>query len=709
MSTTVAVPTAPVLPQNESAEGRAARAFELAFARTEYNYMRSYLDAVPMSADLPGAEKFSLDYEAQVVKVFVPLVENFKAVVGMLLQRELAGDLPAETLSEIRASWDKLDHEFSLLHPLRDAKDLRAFLQALGQLPAALENLVNLPRDVSAMLTGLERMFKEMLATGPTAFLKSTLYDMLSTPHGRQYLHARTVEDYAALYPVMPTPSALTIERQPWMPAEGLPCEQDWFFGQLQVAGFNTTQLRGVVNERGDAGQAFVLSELLEKFPVSDAILQRVSGDANATLAQAARDGRLCAVDYAQLEGARTEPLHGEARYVTAPIALFYWNPSPPPGFPPQGALQPIAIQLGQRFDPESTPIFTPGDRADANDPDGLKWRLAKYVVNVVCAIQHESVAHLGDTHLIIEPMIVATHRQLARNHPLHKLLLPHFRFTININDDAIHSLIVPGGVVACNVGIAIESSLELVTRAHQAWRWDQNRPDRVFALRGVDRLPAFAFRDDTLLLWRATHDFVSAYLRVYYRDDAAVGADQELQGWIHELTAAQYCGFQGLEGLVPSGDAQRPWRIESLDYLIEMVALILYTAGPQHASVNYAQYPLMSFVPSVTGSIYQPMPTRSTTLASEAELLAWYPPLDIALYGACFEFLLSAVQYDTYGRYEHNPRDPYFTDPRVQPLVADFQDALALIEIQIRARNQERALPYPFQLPSQIPNSISI
>jgi arachidonate 15-lipoxygenase len=709
MTTTLAVPSAPVLPQHDSDEARAARAFQLSLARTDYNYMRSYLDAVPMSADLPGAEKFSLDYEAQVVKVFVPLVENFKAVVAMLLERELAGDLPTDALAQLRAAWEKLDHEFSLLHPLRDAKDLKAFLDALGQMPRALENLVNLPRDLEAMVSGLDRMFKEMLATGPTAFLKSTLYDMLSTPHGRQYLHAQSVEDYAALYPVMPTPTALTIESQPWMPREGKPCEQDWFFGQLQVAGFNTTQLRGVVIEKAADSDAVRLADLRAKCPVTDAILQRVSGDATITLERAARERRLYVVDYAQLEGARTDPLHGEARYIAAPIALFYWNPAPPPGFPPGGALQPVSIQLAQRHDPATSPIFTPGDVSGANDPQGLKWRLAKYVVNAVCAIQHEAVAHLGDTHLIIEPMIVATHRQLATQHPLLKLLIPHFRFTININDDAIHSLIVPGGVVACNVGIAIESSLKLVSDAHRAWRWDRNRPERVFALRGVDALPGFAFRDDTLLLWQATRDFVASYLRVYYRDDADVAADTELQGWIHELTAPEYCGFQGLGGLVASGDPVRPWRIESLDYLIEMVALIIYTAGPQHASVNYAQYPLMSYVPSVSGSVYRPMPTRDSGPASEADLIAWYPPLDVALYGACFEFLLSAVQYDRFGHYEHNPRDPYFTDPRVQPLVADFQDALALIEIEIRRRNRERPLPYPFQLPSQIPNSISI
>jgi arachidonate 15-lipoxygenase len=709
MSMTKLSTAVPTLRQQDSAEAQLARADQLAMARTNYNYMRSYLEAVPMSADLPGPEKFTLDYETQVLKVFVPMLENFKNVVGMLLERELKGDLPTQAVTDVRTAWETFEKDFSLLHPLRDAKDLHALLKAMAELPAALEGMINIPKDVAAMVEGLDKMFKEILATGPTAFLKSTLYDMLSTPHGRGYLQPSSIDDYAAMFPIMPKPMALTIERQPWMPSEGAPCEQDWFFGHLQIAGFNTTQLRGVSNSSEPAGKACALSDLLHKMPVTDAVLQSVTGQAQLTLAEAADQGRLCVVDYAQLADAKTEALHGEQRYITAPIGLFYWNPTPPAGFPPGGALQPIAIQLGQKFDAEATPIYTPNDCANGNDRNGLKWRIAKYTMNVCSAIQHEAVAHLGDTHLIIEPMIVAMHRQLAVNHPLYKLLTPHFRFTININDDAIHSLIVPGGVVACNVGIAIESSLQLVTRAHQAWRWDEHFPNRDFELRGVDRLPEFPFRDDTLLLWRAIRDYVTAYLGVYYRSDEDVRADVELQGWIWELTAPQYCGFKGLGGLTATGDSERPWRIERLDYLIDMIALILYTAGPRHASVNYAQYPLMSYVPSVGGSLYRPSPTRSMKLETINDCLPWYPPLDIALYGATFEYLLSAVQYDTFGRYEHNPRDPYFTDPRVQPLVADLQDALALIEIEIRKRNTDRPMPYPFQLPSQIPNSISI
>jgi arachidonate 15-lipoxygenase len=705
-----ATPTLPSLPQHASREQRAQRQFQLSLARTEYNYMRSYLEAVPMSADLPPGEKFSLDFEAQVIKVFIPLGENFKAAVMMLLERELASDLPVQQLADVRAAYEKLSKDFSIFHPERDAKEMEAFLKALAEVPAALENLVNLPKDLEKMLTGLTKVFDDFLANGPTAFLKSTLYDLLREDHGHDYLLAQSMADYESLFIKVPTPLMLAIERKDWMPAEGKPCDQDWFFGFLQVGGFNTTQLRGVVPSAVAGSKAVALPDLQKKMPVTDALLQGVLGDTSVTLAGAMADHRLYVVDFTTFEGAHADPLHGQPRFLAAPIALFYWNPTPGPGYPPGGAMQPIAIQLAQKHDAETAPVFTPNDSAGGNDPAKLKWRVAKFFVNVCLAIQHESVAHLGDCHLMIEAMVVAANRQLSTEHPLLKLLKPHFRFTININDDAIHSLITPGGVVATNVGPAIEDTLRMVGDAHRAWRWDEANPERVFALRGVDKVPDFPFRDDTLPLWHAIKRYVSAYLRLYYANDQDVRDDEELQGFVMELTDPRYCGLKGLGGLTATGDDARPWRLDSLDYLVEMVSLILYTAGPQHASVNYAQYPLMSYMPSVGGTIYKAPPGKSTKVATEQDLLAWYPPLDVALYTFLFEFLLSGVQYDTFGHYEHNSRvDPYFTDPRVEPLVAQLQADLALAEMDIRKRNVARPMPYPFQLPSQIPNSISI
>lgn len=705
----------PTLPQNvTNPKEKENRAFKLSLARTQYNYMFSYLEPVPLSADVPDGEGFSLEYEAKVLAVFLPLTNNFKNVVLGLLERELENDLTINEFHRIKESYEKLEKEMSL-NLVKDIKNLEDFAKSLLELPKDIKDLINqitgIPKDLAKMATGLEQVLGDFIKEGPTAFLKSTMYDMLRESHGNNYLHAKSIEDYENLFLTLPKPLTLTIEEKPWMTKDKKRWEQDWFFGYLQIAGFNTTLLQGIRTENASEKNVVILSELQKKFPVTDAIFQKVSGDKDATLEDAARKKRLYVCDYSMLDGTTAIVFHGEQRYITAPIALFYWNPTPPEGFPPNGAMQPIAIQLGQKFDVEITPIFTPNNSSNANDPNYYKWEIAKYVVNVAGAIQHESVAHLGACHLTIEPMVVAAHRQLSENHPLLKLLIPHFRFTIQINDSALHSLIIPGGVVAANVGTAIEDTLKMVASAHEAWRFDEHSPDRLFSGRGVnsDSLPIFPFRDDTLLLWKAIKNFVSGYLKAYYHDDKTVIEDAELQGWINEMVSPIYAGIKGMDKLKKIENPKQPYKLDSLDYLIQIVSQIIYIAGPQHASVNYAQYPLMTYTPSVAGTIYNPMPTRSQVIESEAKMIEWYPPLDVSLYSVSFEYLLSGVQFDTFGHYNSDPRLPYFNDPLVSEIVLDFQEELAQIEAIIRKRNKERPMPYLFQVPSMIPNSISI
>jgi arachidonate 15-lipoxygenase len=705
----------PTLPQNVSPEQQAQRQFDLALARTSYNYMRTYIEPLPLSADVPAGENFSIEYEAKVVATFLPLAENFKKVVIDLLERELKDDLPGDVFTSVEDSYEKLASEMSL-NVCKDIENLKDFTKSLADLPQkirqAIDGLVQLPKDLEQMLTGMEDVFNEFLKSGVTAFLKSTMIDMLRDHKDGQYLRPRTLDDYANLFSLLPKPTVLTLEKKNWMPAGGDVWEHDWFFGYLQIAGFNTTNLLGVKAQRGTSGQALLLSDLQKKMPVTDPMFQSVIGRNDISLQEAAEQNRLFVCDYPQFSATRGGVVHGEQRYLPAPIALFYWNPTPPEGFPSgKGALQPIAIQLGQAFNAESTPIFTPNNCSDADDANGFKWKIAKFIVNSICAVQHETVAHLGACHLTVEPVVVASHRQLPIEHPLMKLLLPHFRFTIEINDSALHSLIVPGGVVATVIGPTIESTGQLLVNASAAWRWDEHNPEQLFNLRGVDSdaLPDFPFRDDTMLLWNAIKKFVGSYVAAYYPTDQSVADDYEVQGWVNELVSPLYAGFKGLTGLKKTGNDEFPVRLDSRDYLVEIVSHIIYIAGPQHASVNYAQFPLMTYSPAVSGTIYTAPPQKSTVIGSAEDCMKWYPPLDIALYIVSFGYLLSGIQFDTFGQYSSNPRIPYFTDSKVAEFALDFQEDLAEIEKTIRQRNRGRPMPYHCQLPSMIPNSISI
>ena len=703
----------PSLPQDDTAQGQAQRAFQLSVAKTKYNYMSSYLEGVPLSADVPKGEEFSLEYKAGVLPVFIALADNFKKNVFELLEKELKGDLDSDIFKEIQESYKNLEH-MSVLHLKDDIKDLKTFIKSLTKLPVAIEDALNIPKDLAKMLKGIEDVIEEVKEEGPTALLKSTLYDLLNNEGKRDYLKATDKQNFRDLYQSFSTPPlTVSIKNKPWMESDKEAYQQDWFFGYLQTAGFNTTNLLAVRADNQQAKSAIVLSSLLDKMPLTDQILQSVLNNNNITLASAVAEQRLYVCDYTMLIGKKSNSLHGKQRYVTAPIAIFYWCNDSAAGFPDtDGYMRPIAIQLDQQHDVIKTPIFTPNDSSDANDINGLKWQVAKQIVNICSAIQHENVAHLGACHLIMDTIIIAANRELSEQHPILTLLKPHFRFTLNINNDALHSLVIPGGVTACDVGVTPQSSFEMIAQAREGWQWDGQSPEQLFKDRGVDvnSLPRFEFRDDTMLLWQAIKKFVGSYLEVYYKnEDSCVTQDTELQGFINALVSPKLANFKGLDGLTATGDIEQPYKIDSFSYLVELVSHIIYIAGPQHAAVNYAQYPLMSFAPSVTGCLYKEPPGKDTEMKSEQDLLAWCPPLDIALYTLSFEYLLSGVQYDVFGKYSENPRISYFKDPKVADAVAELQLDLASIEVEISKRNKRRAMPYTFQLPSMIPNSTSI
>lgn len=707
----------PSLPQNNTPEQQAKRAFDLSVARTSYNYMLSYLEPLSLAASVPKAEKFTPDYEAKVIRVFLPLLDNFKSVIVALLEKEIEDDLPGEAIASIKVveeAFEKLKKDSLWDKPKDLEKLLAALTTAAKDLERAVKGVERLPKDLEKMVTGLFQVISEFEKEGFTAFLKNTAYDLLDTTRGRTYLEASSFEDYEKLFINLPLPDALNFPKKEWMGDVDIKdiTQQDWYFGYMQIAGFNTTNLKGVVTEKGNARHAVELDELLKKMPLQDDVFQKVTGS-SFTLKQASDAGLLYACDYDMFDGLTGEELHDLERYPVAPIALFFWNEKPPAGYPAKGAMQPVAIQLGQSFDAEVTPIYTPNDESQANDTDGAKWQLAKIMVQNACTIQHETVAHLGDCHLVIEPIVVAAHRRLSEQHPILTLLKPHFRFTLEINDGAFHSLVVPGGVVASVISTSFPSTGELLINAFNKRQFDEQCPEHVFDLRAVasNRLSNFPFREDTLELWTAIKEYVANYLSLYYQGetnlerDKVLKADTELQDWINELMTPQYGSIKGMNGLVKEGDK---YRIESFEYLVQVVSQIIYTASAQHASVNFAQYPLMSYIPAATGTLYKKPPQKSDVLKS-ADIASWLPPLDVALYQTSFAYLLTGVQYDSLGYYNDDPRESYFADSRVEPIVTRFQMQLKQVELNIYQRNADRPLDYVLQLPSRVPNSISI
>ncbi len=424
-----------------------------------------------------------------------------------------------------------------------------------------------------------------------------------------------------------------------------------------------------------------VLIELVKEsesdFPVTDDHFRSVTGFGNDNLQTAIAEGRVFKVDYKALSELEAG-VHPRARKkVYAPKVLF--------AVPQNGGdLCVIAIQSGQN--PNEYPIFTP-DKS-------WSWLATKLITKVADGNYHEAVTHLGLTHLLIDPINVSTLRQLPDQHPINRLLVPHFEGTIPINALAVKKLLPTDGAVEQQLSATIESAYATLRRVRRGYDFLENTLPRALARRGVDSknvLKNYAYRDDGLLVWNEISSWVSDYVNIYYKKDSDVTGDTELQAWgVECYVNGKVQGF-GNEGF-----------IESKAILKEILTMIIFTASAQHAAVNFPQTDaaLVSVNP-LAGYADAP---KSKDL-SEQDFNAFLPPIDRALKQVHTLSLLGAVHYTVLGGYPLGT----FLDLGVDAKLLEFRAKLLFVEGQIIKRNLKRRVPYTHLLPSRIPNSINI
>ena len=438
----------------------------------------------------------------------------------------------------------------------------------------------------------------------------------------------------------------------------------DRTFARLRLAGPNPAMIERVKRPSSN-------------LPVTEVHYQVAMADAEDNLDLAGAEGRLFQLDFAGLDGLLEGTFPGFRKYMPAPIALF--------AVPRSGddrALRPVAIQTEQRTS-SASPVLTP--------EDGEAWLVAKNAVQVADGCYHEAVSHLGRTHYLVEPFVIATKRQLSKRHPLHVLLAPHFEGTLYINDSAQSSLIAPEGGVNRLLAPSIDSSRLAAILGNRSFPFDDAGLEKQLVARGVDdaeTLPDYPFRDDGLLVSAAIQDWVSSYVSLYYADDAHVQGDYELQAW-----AAELLSFEGGRVIGFGQDGG----IKTRDYLVEVLTTLIFTGSAQHAAVNFPQGSVMSYAPAQPLAAYAPS-------TPETKLLDVLPPLDQALAQTELGRSLGLAYYTQLGRY----KDGTFGDPRVADPLAKFQAELDRIEGVIVERNKHRD-PYTDLLPSKIPQSINI
>jgi len=265
------------------------------------------------------------------------------------------------------------------------------------------------------------------------------------------------------------------------------------------------------------------------------------------------------------------------------------------------GTLRPVAIELSLPPSDQGREsvrkVFTPADEGG----QGALWQLAKAYVAINDSGYHQLISHWLKTHAVTEPFVIATNRQLSVMHPVHKLLSPHFRDTMNINALARQILINAGGFLERTV-FPGKYAMEMSAVVYKDWRFDEQGLPADLLKRGMAVVDSsmphglklmiedYPYAVDGLEIWFAIDSWVKEYLSLYYHNDDAVKSDTELQAWWTEIRN------------VGHGDKKdEPWwyRMETVEEVEKALTTIIWVASALHAAVNFGQYPYGGYMPN--------------------------------------------------------------------------------------------------------------
>jgi hypothetical protein len=405
----------------------------------------------------------------------------------------------------------------------------------------------------------------------------------------------------------------------------------------------------------------------------------RVLRERFATRLGAALDaGRLFGTDYPLLQDPLVQSQVRPHVTLAAPTLAFFLDDA--------SELHPLAIQLRPGPGPVSTPLDAPGD-----------WLLARTHAQAADAHYHEAIFHLLETHMVSETFAIATARELHPDHPLSQLLHVHFEWNLAIDDLARHDLLSPGGPIDLVFGASVGGVLDLARLAWRDWSFEARGFAEDLAERGVGDKPLerYWYREDGAEIHRALHAYAERILRLWYRDDAAVAADFELQAWARALA-----------GWIPRGF---PAEITSRAQLVAIATEVIFRASAGHAAVNNGQYDAYGFGPNAPGSVAAPLPRPGGPPVGEEQVLAALPGVERTLAAIGMSWTLSQPTHHSLLTAGEVPAFTKELNPAAYDAVDALRARLRAISASIRSRNRTLAEPYTYLDPRNVGRSAGI
>lgn len=451
---------------------------------------------------------------------------------------------------------------------------------------------------------------------------------------------------------------------------------------------------------------------------------------------QAVASKRLFILDYYDaymLYAERINKLPEESKTYGSRTLFFLTN---------EGVLKPVAIELCLPPTAEQElgvrNVYTP---AEEGTEEGALWLVAKAHARANDAGYHQLISHWLRTHAAMEPFIIATHRQLSRMHPMYKLLIPHYLDTMDINQAARQSLINAAGIIEQSF-TPRKYSMEMSSKIYKDWKFNEQGLPADLLKRGMAirdptsphglklMIEDYPFAVDGLELWFSMKQWVSDYLSFYYKDDASMKRDKELQAWWSEIVNVGHGDLKD--------DLNRWYKMETKEEVVEAVTTIMWIGSAHHAAVNFGQYAYGGYMPNLPTMSRQLIPNKGSIEYNEMvrDLDAYFlkivsTPFQATLVMAILEILAKHAKNERYVGQIDGSTLEWDDDKGVAEAFKKFSSRLVQVEKNVTSRNNNPNLknrvgpaqvPYTLLYPnttdlsrsggltgSGVPNSISI
>jgi hypothetical protein len=308
---------------------------------------------------------------------------------------------------------------------------------------------------------------------------------------------------------------------------------------------------------------------------------------------------------------------------------------------------------------------------------DGLDQELARRAM--VAAINEDTTTfrhNLCLHNVALTDVAIASINELGARHPIRRVLQHTFHtLLVGNRENSTNQLAGPLSFSVTLFSHDAEQVSAIAKKRLENFDLLDFEPDQQFARRGTTTTPfGYPYRDNVLELWRATLDYVTEYIGLYYADDDAVRADPVLASWADEL-----------DRLLPN-PVTRPNGGLTRDWLARLCATVIHLSTVEHDILNNVvwDYGTFSFVvPTVVPESGVPQDQLRAFDMIATLFLTWRP------FNMLLDSNVESMALDGPGR----------------RVMSAWLDRLREIQAEMEARGHDPSLAYPANLNVSITN----